>query len=122
VVINPAEGIGGPMARAFITRRTSMAQEDPFTLDLFNNTALSSGLGFGVTAFAGGCTAESDDGDDPDPATPAPALPVAEVAHSTSSTSRAKGENFHLANDRALAKGWKDRARDNIAGHRHRSR
>ncbi|OPH81390.1 Eco57I restriction-modification methylase domain-containing protein [Nitrobacter vulgaris] len=92
-----------------------MAQDDPFTLDLFGNTALSSGLGLGVTAFAGGCTAESDDDDDSDPSTPAPALPVAAVAHSTSSTRRAKGDNFSLAGDRALAKGWKDRARDNIA-------
>lgn len=92
-----------------------MAQDDPFTLDLFGNTALSSGLGLGVTAFAGGCTAESDDDDDPDPSTPAPALPVAAAAHSTSSTRRAKGENFSLAGDRALAKGWKDRACDNIA-------
>ena len=29
-----------------------MAHDDPFTLDLFGNTALSSGLGLGVTAFA----------------------------------------------------------------------
>jgi hypothetical protein len=28
-----------------------MAQHDPFTLDLFGNTSLSSGLGLGVTAF-----------------------------------------------------------------------
>ncbi|TIQ74584.1 MAG: class I SAM-dependent methyltransferase, partial [Mesorhizobium sp.] len=28
-----------------------MSNEDPFTLDLFGNTALSSGLGLGVTAF-----------------------------------------------------------------------
>lgn len=51
-----------------------MAQDDPFTLDLFNNTALSSGLGLGVTAFAG-VTVPSVDGDDFD--TPAPALPIA---------------------------------------------
>ena len=29
-----------------------MAQDDPFTLDLFGNTALSSDLGLGVTAFS----------------------------------------------------------------------
>lgn len=29
-----------------------MTQKDPLTLDLFNNTSLSSGLGIGVTAFA----------------------------------------------------------------------
>ena len=92
-----------------------MAQDDPFTLDLFGNTALSSGFGLGVTAFAGGLTVEADDDDDPDPATPAPAMPVAAVTRSASSAHRARGANFHLAGERALAKGWKDRARDNIA-------
>ncbi|WP_292601984.1 hypothetical protein [Mesorhizobium sp.] len=29
-----------------------MSNDDPFTLDLFNNTALSSGLGFGVIVMA----------------------------------------------------------------------
>ena len=28
-----------------------MSNDDPFTLDLFNTTTLSSGLGLGVTAF-----------------------------------------------------------------------
>jgi hypothetical protein len=28
-----------------------MALNDPFTLDLFSNTSLTSGLGLGVTAF-----------------------------------------------------------------------
>jgi hypothetical protein len=28
-----------------------MAHKDPFTLDLFSNTSLASGLGLGVTAF-----------------------------------------------------------------------
>ncbi|MBX9821881.1 MAG: DEAD/DEAH box helicase family protein, partial [Afipia birgiae] len=91
-----------------------MAHDDPFTFNLFNNTALSSGLSLGVTAFAGG-TVEPDDDDDPDPSAPAPALPVAAFARSTSSTSRLRGANFHLVGDRALAKSWKDRARDNIA-------
>ncbi|MCP1845776.1 N12 class adenine-specific DNA methylase/adenine-specific DNA methylase [Bradyrhizobium sp. USDA 4524] len=92
-----------------------MAQDDPFTLDLFGNTALSSGLGLGVTAFAGVVTAEPDDDDDPDPSTPAPATRVAAAAVSMSSARRTRGANFHLASDRGLAKGWKDRARDNIA-------
>ena len=35
-----------------------MAHDDPFTLDLFNTSALSSGLGLGVTAFAGDLAAE----------------------------------------------------------------
>ena len=93
-----------------------MAHDDPFTLDLLGNTALSSGLGlgFGVAAFAGDVTLDRDD-DDPDPSTPDPALPVAAVGRRTSAASRAKGTNFCLASDRALAKGWKDRARDNVA-------
>ncbi|TAI62204.1 lactate dehydrogenase, partial [Bradyrhizobium sp. Leo170] len=91
-----------------------MAQDDPFTLDLFGNTALSSGLGLGVTAFAGVGTAEPDDDDDPDPSTPAPATQVAAAPVSASSARRTRGANFHLPGDRALAKGWKDRARDNI--------
>lgn len=89
-----------------------MAQDDPFTLDLFNNSALSSGLG--VTAFAGGITGDPDDSEDPDPSTPAPALPVAAVTRSASSAPRERETNFHLAGERALATGWKDRARDNI--------
>jgi N12 class adenine-specific DNA methylase/adenine-specific DNA methylase len=93
-----------------------MAHDDPFTLDLFGNTALSSGLGLGlgVTAFAGDTSYDRDD-DDPDPSAPAPALPVAAVGRRASATSCARGANFHLVRDRALAKGWKDRARDNIA-------
>ncbi|MVT69494.1 lactate dehydrogenase [Bradyrhizobium pachyrhizi] len=87
-----------------------MAQDDPFTLDLFNNAALSSGLG--VTAFAGGITDDPDDSEDP--STPAPALPIAAITRSASSSPRGRGTNFHLAGERALAKGWKDRARDNI--------
>jgi len=92
-----------------------MAQDDPLTLDLFGNTALSSGLGLGVTVFGGDATFDPDDDNDPDPSTPAPALPVAAVARSASSLQRERGANFRLAGDRALAKGWKRRARDNIA-------
>ncbi|WOK21040.1 DEAD/DEAH box helicase family protein (plasmid) [Rhodopseudomonas sp. BAL398] len=91
-----------------------MAHDDPFTLDLFGDTALSSGLGLGVTAFGAGLGIDPDDGDDPGPSSPAPALPVAAAARPTPSLHRARGADFHLAGDRALAKGWKDRARDNI--------
>ncbi|NJO54888.1 MAG: class I SAM-dependent methyltransferase, partial [Bacteroidales bacterium] len=52
-----------------------MAQTDPFTLDLFGGTALSSGLGLNATAFAGGFATDPDDGEC-DPATPAPAMPT----------------------------------------------
>ena len=38
-----------------------MALNDPFTLDLFGNTSLSSGLGLGVTAFP--AAGEPDDAD-----------------------------------------------------------
>ncbi len=91
-----------------------MAQDDPFTLDVFGNTALTSGLGLGVTAFAGDITIEPEDDDDPDPSTPAPAIPIAAVARASSPARQDSAMNFHLAADRALAKGWKDRARDNI--------
>ncbi|KJF65422.1 Eco57I restriction-modification methylase domain-containing protein [Rhizobium nepotum] len=88
-----------------------MSYDDPFTIDLFGNTALSSGLGLGVTAF--GSNFEPDD--DPDPTTPAPALPIAAVVGPSSPPCRARGPNFHLVDDRGLARRWKDRARDNIA-------
>jgi len=92
-----------------------MAHDDPFTIDLFGNTALSSGLGLGVTAFAGDFTPEPDDDDDPDPSTPAPAIAGVKASRAVSPGSRTRGENFHIVGDRVLAKGWKARARDNIA-------
>ncbi len=92
-----------------------MAHDDPFTLDLFGNTALSSGLGLGITAFGDGSTIDPHEGDAPDPSSQAPALAVAAAARPAPSTRRERGANFDLSGDRALAKGWKDRARDNIA-------
>lgn len=89
-----------------------MAQDDPFTIDLFGNTALSSGLGLGVTAFAADLDGNGRDDDPPPPAAARPALaPLPPCASKT----RMRGENFHLAGDRGLAKGWKQRARDSIA-------
>jgi len=85
---------------------------DPFTFDLFGNTALSSGLGLGVTAFAGDFPANDDD-DDPDPTQPAPAMRRTPSAQRTQSA-RARGVNFVLDGERGLAVNWKDRARDNI--------
>ncbi|UVK49750.1 lactate dehydrogenase (plasmid) [Mesorhizobium sp. AR02] len=85
-----------------------MSNDDPFTLDLFGNTALSSGLGLGVTAF----------GDDP---SPAPVEPEPKTGPQTApgfprvDTCAARGENFFLVSDRGLARGWKQRARDNLA-------
>ena len=89
-----------------------MAQDDPFSLDLFGNTALSSGLGLGVTAFAGDFPANDDD--DPGPTTPAPAQSMAPAAPRPASQ-RARGANFILDGERGLASGWKARARDNLA-------
>ena len=87
-----------------------MSNNDPFTIDIFGTTALSSGLGLGVTAFAG----DFDPDDDPDPSTPAPAMPVAPTKKPAPPAYRARGSNFYLADDRRLARGWKERARDNI--------
>jgi hypothetical protein len=56
-----------------------MSHDDPFTLDLFGNTALSSGLGVGVTAFSTSF-ADSPADDDPPPVSPSPAMPIAAVA------------------------------------------
>ena len=88
-----------------------MALNDPFTLDLFGNTSLSSGLGLGVTAFP--AAGEPDDADHAvSSTTPAPALPLAAAA---SKPAIVRGENFHLDGDRGLAKSWRDRARENLA-------
>jgi adenine-specific DNA methylase len=92
-----------------------MAQDDPFTLDLFGNTALSSGLGLGITAFPAGSNHNPDHDDDPPPSAPAAAMPVASRQPLSQSSARVRGENFYLVGDRVLAKSWKERARDNIA-------
>ncbi|TIR50624.1 MAG: lactate dehydrogenase [Mesorhizobium sp.] len=91
-----------------------MSNDDPFTIDLFGNTALSSGLGLGVTAFATGFDADPDQDDDPAPSTPAPAQPVAAATRPPTQDRREPGLNFHLVGDRGLARGWKARARDSI--------
>ncbi|SEM59983.1 Adenine-specific DNA methylase, N12 class [Bosea lupini] len=95
-----------------------MAHDDPFTVDLFGNTALSSGLGLGVTAFAGDFDAGPGNDDDPDPTTPAPAqapAPRAARPIARAKPPREPQRDFHLDGDRDLARGWKERARDNIA-------
>ena len=46
---------------------------DPFTLDMFGNTALTSGLGVGLTAFGGFDPIAAND-DEPEPTPPAPLL------------------------------------------------
>jgi len=87
-----------------------MAHNDPFTLDLFGDTSLSSGLGLGVTAFPS--TIDADDHDCPRASLTS--LPVA-VAPSSAKSAPTRGQNFSLAASRGLAKTWRDRARDNLA-------
>ena len=85
-----------------------MAQDDPFTFDLFGSKTLSPGLG--LTAFAGDIANDYDD--DPEPTTPVPARRPANVLRKP--TARERGDNFYLLGDRGLAKSWKARARENI--------
>jgi hypothetical protein len=92
-----------------------MARDDPFTLDLFGNTALSSGPGLGVTAFAADPDGADDHDDDPLPSTPASAGPAVTSAQPSWPGPRKRGDDFYLAGERGLAKGWKQRARDNVA-------
>jgi adenine-specific DNA methylase len=85
---------------------------DPFTFDMFGSSALSSGLGLGVTASGGfDATAANDDDLDPTPPPLAPALSVA-VAPVSGSSLR---QNFYLDGDRGLGASWRDRARANVA-------
>ncbi|WP_375600372.1 N-6 DNA methylase [Devosia sp. Naph2] len=93
---------------------------DPFTLDLFGNTSLSSGLGLGVTAFGSLFDDDRVTEDAPSREGAAAPAPMSPNGHSPSSTYRptpdstARGQNFFLESDRGLAKGWKQRARDNL--------
>ena len=89
---------------------------DPFTLDMFGNTALSSGLGLVITAFGDFApTAANDDDPDPTPPAPAPALPLP-VAKRHAPRRQGERANFYLEGEgRGLAPGWKDRAKANLA-------
>ena len=92
-----------------------MSNDDPFTLDLFGNTSLSSGLGLGVTAFGSDFEAEAPVDERPS-APAAHAKPLLQPAgHGRVNTATARGQSFFLESDRGLAKGWKQRARDNLA-------
>ncbi|MUZ66346.1 helicase-related protein [Agrobacterium vitis] len=88
-----------------------MAHDDPFTIDLFGNTALAAGFDLGVPGFAADFGTDIDI--DPRPSTPAPAAPVRKERKPTPQI-RTK-VNFRLQSSRGLAKTWRDRARDNIA-------
>ena len=85
-----------------------MALNDPFTLDLFSNTSLTSGLSLGVTAFPPAAEVDRVVSSE----TISPSLPAASAA---SKPTLALGENFHLVGNRALAKSWRDRAQGNLA-------
>ncbi len=92
-----------------------MSNDDPFTLNLFGNTALSSGLGLGVTA-SGGDFAANDIDDDPPPTSPAPAMPIPQLISSARRAAHRDGAtNFYLSGCRDLSRGWKQRAWDNLA-------
>lgn len=88
-----------------------MAHHDPFTLDLFGNTALSSGFDLGVSAVTPTFSDGTDDG--PPPAAPASAL-VAPATTKSTTPMRAKID-FRLEGSRNLAHSWRERARANIA-------
>ncbi|TCM76635.1 DEAD/DEAH box helicase family protein [Rhizobium sp. BK068] len=86
---------------------------DPFTLDMFGSSALSSGLGLGVTAF-GGFAANDDE---PDPTPPSPVLGQPQpIAKPPAPRKQGQRANFYLdQGDRELAGSWKERARINVA-------
>ena len=93
-----------------------MSNDDPFTLDLFNNTTLSSGLGLGVTAFGSNFGTGGSDAEQ----TATPAVPESQLAPQPIQSPRRAagagqaGDNFVLETDRGLARSWKQRARDNL--------
>ncbi|MGV1832750.1 hypothetical protein [Agrobacterium vitis] len=83
-----------------------MAHDDPFTIDLFGNTALSSGFDLGVPGFAADFGTVVDI--DPRPSTPAQAAPVRSEPKAKPQM-RAKVD-FRLQGSRGLAKSWRDHA------------
>ncbi len=90
---------------------------DPFSLDMFGSSALSSGLGLGVIAFGDFNPVAAND-DDPDPTPPSPPVPARATSPASPWAPRKQGErlNFYLGEeDRGLALTWKERARLNVA-------
>ena len=95
-----------------------MAHNDPFTIDLFGGSSLSSGLDLGVAAFSGvdaRAGAANDDDPPPTPPAAAPAVPVGAAKRPAPVLLKRSNINFHLTGDRELARGWKERARANVA-------
>src|SRR4029077_15801535 len=85
----PPDVYGGAMACASTTGARPMAHKDPFTLDLFANTSLSSGLGLSVTGFPAAIEADEAEQARSLPI-PSPPLPVVSVS---SREARPKAEN-----------------------------
>ncbi len=90
-----------------------MSDHDPFTLDMFGSSALSSGLGLGVTAFAESPALKPEE-DAPPPVAPAKRSRSRQPAERQAAEAPERGSNFYLSGSRSLAKGWKARARDNL--------
>ncbi|NKM00995.1 DEAD/DEAH box helicase family protein [Rhizobium leguminosarum] len=89
---------------------------DPFTFDMFGSSALSSGLGLGITAF-GGFAGEpaNDDDPEPPPSSPSPVLPVAATKRPAPGKQRDRANFYFGDTGRDLAASWKERARMNVA-------
>jgi N12 class adenine-specific DNA methylase len=83
-----------------------MPNDTEFTHSLFDNTALSSWSPDTLQAVAEPDEVDEADIDDADQDGDT-CLPAADTV--------VRGSNFHLTGDRALARGWPTRARDNIA-------
>ena len=93
-----------------------MADHDPFNLDMFGSSqsALSSGLGLGVTAFTESPVIEPDETARPPATAPVKRSKSRQPSERQSAEAPERGSNFRLPGSRALAKGWKARARDNL--------
>ena len=88
-----------------------MTHDDPFTLDLFGNTALSSGFDLGAPAL-NAVFDQSDPVEKPAPATLR--VPVVAAQAKFAPPMREKID-FRLNGSRNLAASWRERAADNIA-------
>jgi N12 class adenine-specific DNA methylase len=80
-----------------------MPNDTEFTLNLFDNTALTGWTHHALRAICHPDEADDAEADEDGDTLPPAADPIA------------RGRNFHLAGDRELARGWPARARDNIA-------
>ncbi|MFC5386998.1 Eco57I restriction-modification methylase domain-containing protein [Aquamicrobium segne] len=90
-----------------------MSHDDLFTISSSAITSQSSGLGLGIAGF-GADLAANDFDDDPPLSEPAPAMPAPSGVSARTSSS-AERANFYLSGSRNLARGWKQRALDNLA-------